>query len=106
MCTGPIRVTVAGTLSTDVFNYNFQVLVRPPVITSVSPMSGEVAGGNNVTLQGSGFAGDATVWLVERAADESLTRNRSECVWRNVPGMLCNDTTVRCGARIHSTLVR
>jgi hypothetical protein len=91
-------VTVGGTPSRDVFNYNFQVLVRPPAISSVTPMAGAVVGGDNITLQGSGFAGDATVWLVERAADQSLTGNRGECVWRSIPSMLCNDTTVRCGS--------
>lgn len=93
---GPVRVSVGGVQSTSSMTYDYQVLIQPPGITSVAPLLGPAAGDSVVDLVGTGFAGDATVWFLERRVDLTVTGNRSECLWRGTPGMKCNDTAIRC----------
>ncbi len=93
---GPVRVTVAGVPTPTSTFYDYQTLTRPPTVDFVEPLSGAVVGGAEVGVRGSGFAGDAVVWFMERGVDLQLTGNRSECLWRSQPGMACNDTHIRC----------
>ncbi len=92
---GPVSVTVAGVQAVNAPTYDFQVLIRPPSVLSVSPTTGPAMGGTVVTVVGSGFGSNGTVWLVERDAGLSLTGSRSECVWRNVPDLGSNDAVIR-----------
>ena len=93
---GDVNVSVAGVVSSPARtpSYNFQSLIQPPVVSSVAPITGVVAGGTVVTIVGSGFNFDAVVMLVERNATFGLTGSESECDWKSGQGLLCNDTTV------------
>jgi hypothetical protein len=62
----------------------------------VVPLVGPIAGGTRVTITGESFGDSAVVAFVERNASGALTGNRSECVWRGVPGMVCNQTVIMC----------
>jgi hypothetical protein len=55
-----------------------------------------VEGGTPVTVVGTLFNSDALVEFVERDVAGVPTGDRSECVWRTVPGLACNDTHVTC----------
>ncbi|WP_245714162.1 IPT/TIG domain-containing protein, partial [Nocardia vaccinii] len=57
--TGIVSVTVTGPGGTsNPVTYTYVVV---PTITSISPTSGPTAGGNNVTITGTGFTGPLTV---------------------------------------------
>jgi hypothetical protein len=89
-------VTVAGVPSRTNVTYSYDTLRRPPRIARVIPIVGPAAGGTPVTLFGDAFGDSALVVFEERDASGSGTGNRSECVWRGVAGMSCNDTEIRC----------
>ncbi len=95
---GPVRVTVAGVPSQSGVAYSYNGLRQPPRVVSVVPLVGPASGGTLVTVLGELFGDSATVTFVERAASGALTGNRSECVWRGVPGMGCSDSTIQCRA--------
>jgi hypothetical protein len=91
---GALVVTVAGQASAT-YDYRYQLLVSPPVIESVAPLRGPTPGGTPVLFTGSLFSTNAVVHFVERDAAGALTGRRSECEWRDVPGMYCTDTELR-----------
>jgi hypothetical protein len=92
---GPLVVTLAG-LSSHITEYNYQLLVTPPVIDSVFPLHGPTTGGTPVLLLGSRFSDAASVFFGERDASLQLTGRRVECVWRGLPDMYCLDSELRC----------
>jgi hypothetical protein len=87
---------VAGIASLLEAAYSYNDLSQPPRIVSVAPLVGPTAGGTRVTITGEAFSDSAVVQFVERNASGALTGNRSECVWRGVPGMGCNSTVITC----------
>ncbi len=94
-------MTIAGRSLAHAIPYEFQALIQPPAITLVSPLTGPVLGGTLVTLHGTLFAFNATVLFVERDGSGDLTGRRSECAWRTVPGLTCNETVVQYVAAHH-----
>ncbi len=96
LCTGPVRLTVAGVPSRVEVAFSYNALTQPPRIFRVSPLVGPAAGGTRVTIIGDSFGDLAVVALVERDANGVLTGNRPECVWRSMVGMGCNDTVIQC----------
>ena len=88
-------VTVAGQSSTAV-QYDYQALVAPPVVAAVRTLSGSLAGGTLVELEGTGFGTNATVFLFARDRQGVLTGDRLECVWRGIPGVSCTNDVIRC----------
>ncbi len=100
--TGPIVTSVAGVRSVIAFGYDFQTLTRPPVVGSVSPLTGPTEGGTIITIEGSLFASDATVVLVERISSGVVTGVRRECEWRGqellTQGLFCSESAIRCAA--------
>lgn len=59
--TGAVTVTVTNPNSQTTSAANFYTYRVPPMINSLAPSSGAVAGGTNVTLTGTGFVAGATV---------------------------------------------
>ncbi len=61
--TGPVDVTVttpngtSATSAADQFTYTAPKLTPPPAVTGVTPSSGDVSGGQSVSIAGSGFTG-------------------------------------------------
>ena len=64
---GPADVQVTGAGGTRILNDAF-VYFSEPELASVSPGAGPVAGGNTVTLNGSGFEGVVAVYFDEQVA--------------------------------------
>jgi len=64
---GPADVQVTGSGGTRILNDAF-VYFAEPDLTRVSPGAGPVAGGNTVTLSGTGFDGVVNVYFDEQAA--------------------------------------
>jgi hypothetical protein len=93
-CTGAVDVNVAGKHLLYGYRYDYVDLIRPPVIKSVVPLTGPVAGGTNVTITGLQFGFNATVLFIARGGVSSAVA-AGECLWRNVPGMSCDDSTIR-----------
>ena len=60
---GGTSAYVHGPSSADVFTYSPVV----PAVTSISPVSGQTAGGTSVTINGTGFFSGATVNFVEES---------------------------------------
>lgn len=87
-------VAVAGKGALHGYRYDYVDLIRPPAITSVVPLSGPVAGGTNVTIAGLQFGFNATVMFIARGGVSSVAA-AGECVWRDVPGMSCDDSTIK-----------
>ena len=69
---GPVNVTVttpAGTSTTGAGNqYTYVAPVAAPTVTGLNPTSGSTAGGNQVTLTGTGFTGATAVTFGATAA--------------------------------------
>ncbi len=92
---------MSGQAALSSLDYDFVVLVRPPVIERVFPWHGPVEGGTIVTLFGQQFGTNASVMFVELGAapgDNSTlvpTGTRQECEWRGQPGLVCSDTLIR-----------
>jgi hypothetical protein len=91
-------VTVAGTPSLTDADYSYNRLSLPPRVFNVGPLVGPTAGGTQVVIRGEAFGEAATVVFVERDAGGAATGARSECAWRGVAGMSCNDTLIVCAA--------
>ena len=85
-------MSLGGEVLPSSLYYNLSALVRPPVVTAVSPLVGPGAGGHALLVNGSGFAGAAVVELVESIAPHA----RTACVWVDLPDMFCTDTAIRC----------
>ena len=90
-------MTVAGQSSVGT-PYDFVGLVQPPLIGSVNPMTGPLAGGTLVTLQGSRFNFNATVLFQELDSTFRATGASAECEWRGreTDGAICTDSDVLC----------
>ena len=75
-----VRVSCVGNIFFDISNANFTILPEgsnpAPTLDSISPTSGNIAGGTEVTLTGTGFANGATVLFGSLAAT-SVTFNSS-----------------------------
>ncbi len=89
-------MTVSGIVSTQQMAYDFNSLSSPPFIGAVKPMTGPAAGGTVVTVLGEAFGDLAVVTFAERDAVGAPTGRRQECMWREVPGMSCNNTVIQC----------
>jgi hypothetical protein len=83
---GPVDITVtnpygtSGTSSADVFTFVTPV----PTVSGVSPSYGQVAGGGNVTITGSGFTGAQQVYIGQTPAT-SFTVNSDTQITAGVP---------------------
>jgi hypothetical protein len=89
-------VAVAGIVSDTPVLYSYNSLSSPPLILTVTPLSGPTAGGTVVTVRGEAFSDLATAFFAERDSGGTLTGLRQECEWRGVPGMSCNNTVIQC----------
>jgi hypothetical protein len=73
-----VRVSCVGNIFFDISNADFTILpgsgAPPPTLTSIFPTSGNIAGGTQVTLSGTGFVNGATV-LFGTAGATSVTFN-------------------------------
>ena len=93
-------MTVDGLVS-PAYAYDYVDLLQPPVITSVSPLTGTLAGGTIVTIIGSGFKSSADVSFVPARAGggASAAAPPLACEWRGSDdALVCTDTTIRCRA--------
>jgi hypothetical protein len=95
LCLGEVEVAVGGVAATTRPLYNFLQLAQSPVIASVTPLTGPVAGNTVVTIMGSKFGDDAVVVFSERNWAMGLTWNTTLCEWQDRPGMLCDDGIIR-----------
>ena len=90
---------MSGVVAPAAAYYDFNSLIQAPIVSAVAPLRGPTSGGTLVTVQGSRFASDATVLLLERNVTGSLTGGSSECDWRTAAQgdqvTSCNDTVVR-----------
>jgi len=77
-----IIVTTAGGPSKQFSFYNY---ITPPVITSLSPSSGSIAGGTIVTIRGTNFTGASSVTIDGKAA---------------TPIKVVDNTTITCKAPV------
>jgi hypothetical protein len=89
-----VVVTVANISARSPTDFNYITLALPPTIVDVSPLSGPVAGGVPVLVQGTGFAGEATVLFTERSGAGAAVAV-VECEWRGIPAMYCTESVVR-----------
>ncbi len=94
-CTTPAHVSAQVTVTvttfggpslnnspSDVFIYN----TPPPAVTGLSPVGGPEAGGNTVTITGSGFSGTTAVVFGATAATGNCTVNMdTQITCTNVP---------------------
>jgi hypothetical protein len=88
-------VTVANQASLTPYPYDYHTTAVSHVVATVSPLSGPVAGGTDVTIQGSKLSVNATVTFVERDWSGSMTGARRQCVWRGLPAMGSTDALIR-----------
>lgn len=58
---GPYSVVITNTDTQSATKANGFTYIPPPIVTSVSPTSGQLAGGGLLTMTGSGFTAGATV---------------------------------------------
>ena len=65
----------------------FTYLVVAPVVSSVSPSSGPIAGGTDVTISGSDFATDATVTFDDKAAASIVVVDESKITAKTPAGV-------------------
>ena len=98
MSPAPFPVATRPDIAPAAAQYDLNTLIQAPKISVVDPLHGPAAGGTLVTVQGTDFAGDATVLFVARATGTSSSGGYLECEWRTaaVPGVMCNATLVRC----------
>jgi hypothetical protein len=90
-------VTVAGVPSRVEVAYSLIALSKPPQVSRVTPLVGPGSGGTPVVLLGEAFGDSAVVEFVGRDSNGTLiVGERSECVWRGVDGMGCNNTAIQC----------
>ena len=80
-----IIVTTAGGQSKQFSFFNY---ITPPVITSLSPSTGSIAGGTIVTITGTNFTGATSVTIGGKAA---------------TPIVVVNNTTITCKAPVSTT---
>lgn len=92
---GFVNITTAGVPARSATLYNYQQLIQPPVVIRVAPLTGPVAGGTTVVIDGLLFGEDADVVFVERNALGTLTGGRSPCEWRHDPNLTCSDSRIR-----------
>ncbi|KAJ5151505.1 hansenula MRAKII killer toxin-resistant protein 1 precursor [Penicillium canariense] len=71
---GPVPVIVTGPGGTSASGVNY-IYIPAPVVSSVSPISGPVAGGTVVTILGSGFTGATAVTFGSTAAAFTVDSN-------------------------------
>ncbi len=87
---GVAIVHVGGQVSAG-YTYDYVTLAQPPRIESLSPSSGNTTGNSTVCLSGTRFQSNGAVYFVKVS-----TGSRSECIWKNVPGMFYSDSRIWC----------
>ncbi|RDH39963.1 MAG: hypothetical protein CFE62_006225, partial [Candidatus Aquirickettsiella gammari] len=85
-----IVLTTAGGIATSVNAYTYIAL---PIITTLTPNAGPLAGGNNVTIRGSGFTGATNVTFGNTPAT-SFVVNSSSQISATVPARTAGTVNV------------
>jgi hypothetical protein len=75
--TGTVNIHVTTGGGTNATSSADQYLFGAPSVTGVSPTSGPVAGGNTVTITGTGFVGDARVIFGSNAATSMTYKSQT-----------------------------
>jgi hypothetical protein len=86
---GPVEYNIWGEFTGHPLQaYTVDVLFLPgPVVTSVAPATGSVAGGDTVRVNGSGFGLNALVLFGEVAAQDVVRRSATELTCSTPPGV-------------------
>ena len=76
-----IKLENNGEFSKNAIEYSYDAIEATPVVNSITPNRGQVVGGTEVTISGSGFEGQVTVMIGDHSCEvTSVTSDEVICV--------------------------